>query len=185
MSPKRLPMPSAPGRAGVSPTSTRRSLRGGVLHASRAGALNTITGNPTHPPAGAVLGSFAGLEQHRELADVGVKAGEMRLQVVEQPRRPASQAHLAHAVCRDAGALRQRVEQSGRRIEVEIWFDLLVLAEAVVDQLTDGHLIAGGDAKQPRGQRLAVDRRGAKRPAIRRSHASSRSNWRRRSLGPV
>jgi hypothetical protein len=167
------------------PPHQQQALTTRILHAPRAGALNTIPGNPTHPRVSAVLGPPAGPEQHRGLAHVGVKAGGMRVQAVKQPRCPARQAHLAHAFRAHAGAVRQRVEQSGRRIAVQISFDLRVVAEAVVDQLADGHLVGGRDPEKPRGERFAVDRGGVQRPAVRRPHASSRSNWRRRSLGPV
>lgn len=126
------PMLGAAERQGQ-PPHQEQATAARVLDAARAGALNTVTGNPRDPRAGALLGSFAGLEQHRELTYIGVKAGSVRLETVEQPRRPPGQAHAPHSVRRAAGALRERVEQSGRRIEVEIWFDLLVVAEAVLD----------------------------------------------------
>lgn len=58
------------------------------------------------------------------------------------------------------------------------------MAESVFEQLRGLHAVAGGDPSQPGGQRFGFYRYRMQRPAFRRSHLSSRSKVRRRSLGP-
>ncbi|ORL91166.1 hypothetical protein A5N78_08105 [Prescottella equi] len=85
-----------------------------------------------------------------------------------------------------AAAARKVGKQARGWLQVEhICIDRWV-AEVVFEQLTHGELVDSGDPVQPRRQALPVPWRRVDRPPEDRSHpAISRSNWRRRSVGPV
>ena len=73
--------------------------------------------------------------------------------------------------------------KSGDHTHIQV-IDLAV-TEIVFQQVAQVHFVASGDTMEPRGQGFAFLGCRMQRPARRGLHIDSRSNWRRRSLGPV
>ena len=125
------------------------------------------------------------------LADVGVERFLAAvIEGVQQPGHPSGDRHPPQLAQPGASALIQRGEHGGRRIPVEVSCRGIIgqrgsLAEVVPQQVPHRQAVDAGHPGQPGRQRLVRPGARVQRPAPGRAHASSRSNSRRRSVGPA
>mgnify|MGYP002653991487 CR=1 FL=1 len=111
--------------------------------------------------------------------DPGIGKSTLLLQAMDALQRAG--LPTLYVTGEESGA---QVAMRARRLGLER-SQVQVMAEIVLQQFARVHMIAAGNPAEPGGQGFAFPGGRMQRPTRCRLHISSRSNCRRRSLGPV
>ncbi len=158
-------------------------------------AVQAFRWKPWQPSPDGVGAGLALAEQDRVLPGVGAErlGTAPGVEGVGQPWHPSADRHQPQVARLGAGPLGERRQQRERRVPVQVAGGGIVQqggggSEVMAEQLPYRQAVDVGEAAKPGGQRLARVRLGVHRPppgTTGRGHASSRSNRRRRSVGPA